>query len=393
MRDMFPNAQTPLFFLKSRLRPASPLRILCNLLLLTPLVFATLLPAQSTHQMALGIAWEVRGMWNVEKTSTPIRSGDAVAPGSLLQPEVSAGDHSIDILLPDGQRILYECFTAKDCARGFRVPGLYRAPEPFTAEMLGRIRAVLVQQRNQTGAVPAGESRIARDEAVTVPGPGNRIEIEGLAAPLSNGEYFGDLRSFDARYPERSGIPLQKSGRSIALTVPGPGLFSLTIIDSMKRHRIEFMIAAVSSAQGGSVFKDFQQAHALFTEWREDFFGWPMHDFQRAYLQSLMLNIWPESGGEPEMVSPDPQLPGVTAEPTFTPRPGVVAGDLAVTLLCATPSAVIHYTIDSSQPSENSPVYHAPIIMKKVPLRVKAFAESPGMKNSPVVTGNFLIEQ
>jgi hypothetical protein len=388
---MYPNAPISLLRLKSCRRPAITRRFLCNLLLIMLPVFATVLAAQSANRRAPGIAWDVRGTWNVEGISAPIRTGDAVAPGSLLQPDVSAGDHSITILLPDGQRILNECFTAKDCERGFRVPALYRAPDLFTTEMLGRIRAVLVQQRGQTGAMPAKETHIARDEAVTVPGPGNRIEIGGLAAALSNGEYFGDLRSVDARYPQRSGLPLEKFGRSIVFTVPGPGLFLLTIIDSMKRPRIDFMIA-VAPTPGSSVIKNFHEAHALLTEWREDYFAWPMHDFQRAYLQSLMLNFRPTPASEQKITSTDPPPSGVTAEPTFTPRPGVLAGDIAVTLRCATSGAVIHYTVDSSQPFESSAAYRAPIVMKKIPLRIKAFAESPGMKDSPVVTGNFRIQ-
>ncbi len=90
------------------------------------------------------------------------------------------------------------------------MPALIRAPEPSTADMLERIRAVLVQQRNQTGAALATESHIAGDETVAVAGPDNRIEIGGLAAALSNGEYFGDLRSFDAKYPEQPGISLHE---------------------------------------------------------------------------------------------------------------------------------------------------------------------------------------
>lgn len=346
-----------------------------------------------THRSAAakpGLAWGVRGTWYAEGDRGPILTGDPIQPGALLEPGEGELSHSITVLLPDGQQILYECFTATDCARGFRVPALIRAPEPFAAEMLARIRAALVQQRGQTAAMPAKETHIARDEAAAAPGPGNRIEIGGLAAALSDGEYSGDLRSFDARYPEQSGIALEKSGRSITLTAPGLGLFLLTISDSMKRPRIEFMVA-VAPAQGSSVIKNFQQAHALLTGWREDFFGWPTHDFQRAYLRSLMLNIRRAAGSEREMASADPPRPGVTAEPTFTPRAAMVDGDIAVTLQCATPGAVIHYTGDTSEPFETSPVYHAPIIMKEKPLTIKAFAESPGKKDSPVIVGNFRI--
>lgn len=338
---------------------------------------------------APGIAWNVKGAWHVEGLREPILTGDAIPAGTLLEPEVEDSAHSITILLPDGQSILYECFQAKDCARGFRVPYLFRKVDPFTAGMLARIRDQLMQQRGLKTANP-DKPHIAKDEAVAVLGAGSQIEIEGLAAKLSNGKYLGTLRSVDARYPQISGFPLEKSGPSIALTVPGPGLFLLTIVDSMKWPRIEFMVAVVPR-QDDAVLKEFKKEHELLAAWKEDYFGWPVHDFQRAYLESLMLNIPPQASRGGQRRSEDPPRPGATAEPAFAPAPGVVAGNLAISLHCATPGATIHYTEDSSQPMENSPVYHAPIVMKTLPITIKAFAEAPGKKDSAVITGNFRI--
>ena len=119
--------------------------------------------------------------------------------------------------------------------------------------------------------------------------------------------------------------------------------------------------------------------------------GWPTHDFQRAYLEALMLHIPSAPEGSREVASNVRSDPGVTAEPVFSPKPGVSSGDMAVSLSCPAPGAVIHYTIDGSQPFDSSPVYFAPIIMKGLPLRLKAFAESPGRKDSPVVTGMFRV--
>jgi hypothetical protein len=72
----------------------------------------------------------------MEGTGRPIRVGDAIQPAALLQPADTAGDYSITILLPDGQHVLYECFTVADCARGFRVPSLFRKPDAFSVDML-----------------------------------------------------------------------------------------------------------------------------------------------------------------------------------------------------------------------------------------------------------------
>jgi hypothetical protein len=367
---------------------------LCGLLLASLPTPATSAASSSNSAAdaagAPGIAWRVSGTWHVEGARQSLLTGDAIQPQSLLEPDVKDSAHSITVLLPDGQQILYECFTARDCARGFRVPALYQAPPPFVSDMLARIRAVLMRQRGQTAAKPANQPQIARDETVTVPGPNNRIEIGGLAARLSNGSYFGDLQSVDARYPRRSGIPLNKSGPSIPFTVPGPGLYLLRISDSRHWPRIDFMIAVVSP-HDRSIAADFQKLRALLASWNAEYFGWPAHDFQRAYLQSLVLHIPPAPTPGRQTETPYRSHPGVTAEPTFSPQPGIVSGDIAVNLHCATPGATIHYSLDTSQPMENSPAYHAPVIVKNMPLTIKAFAQSPGQKDSPVVTANFRI--
>jgi hypothetical protein len=83
----------------------------------------------------------------------------------------------------------------------------------------------------------------------------------------------------------------------------------------------------------------------------------------------------------------------VAREPKFSPEPGVFAGDTEVTLRCATPGAVIHYTFDGSQPVASSPVYTAPISVKGTELTIKAFASVPGKKDSAVVTGIYRIRE
>jgi hypothetical protein len=385
---MCPNAPIFPIILKSCGRPVSPLRLLGNLLLMMLPIFATPLIAQSAHQKALGIAWDVRGTWNVEDKSTPIRTGDAVTPGTLLLPDVSAGDHSITVLLPDGRRILYECFTAQQCARGFRVPTLYREPDPFAVQMMGRIHAVLVRHRQQSD----GSSRPAmpRDEAVAVLGAGNRIEVRGLAAALENGHYTYDVRPINVAHSAQIALSAGKKGSSVAMIVPGEGLFRVTIADSLKRPRIDLFVDAIDSARVDGAGKSFERAHALLLDWDEDYQGWPIHDFQRAYLESLELGILPtEAETAAQTTAPRPDA---VPEPHFTPLPGVFKGDTEVTLQCDAAGAVIHYTVDGSEPFNNSPAYRAPIMVKGTELTIKAFAVMPDKKDSPVVTGIFLIE-
>jgi hypothetical protein len=371
---------------------------------------ATSLRAQKAREAPQGIAWEVRGPWQVEGNGAQILTGDAIQPGSLLQPGEGTAIHSITVLLPDGQRILYECFTAEDCARGFRIPSLYRTPEPFAVDLLARIHAVLADgyRDSSAGSSIQQAPRLPRDEVMAVLGPNNLVDVGGLAAKLSNGRYTYDLRPLDRAYPRQLHLVLEKTAPSITLALPSSGLYVLTITDDLNTPRIDLFIAAVKPAQAEGFEKSFGEAKALMKEWNEVYQGWPIHDFQRAYLESLMQGAKPLATGRQEALAAKlasnagvpgglgdtaADTAGVTAEPSFLPKPGLFDGDTAVTLRCGTPGATMHFTVDGSQPVAGSPVYRASIMVKGTGLTIKSFASMAGGKDSAVVTGIFRIRQ
>jgi Chitobiase/beta-hexosaminidase C-terminal domain len=355
-----------------------------------------LLHAQTASQPILGMAWQVRGQWQMAGKSQMLRSGDAIPPGALLQPGNDAGSHSIRVYLPDGQHVLYACYAAADCARGFRVPLLYRRPEPFAVNMLARVRAVMARDDHAPDASkPDPQRRLPRDEVVAELGPGNQVQVAGLAASLPNGAYTYDLRPIEAAIPGEFHRPLDKTASSISLTLPGAGLFDLRITDNRNVPRIDLFIAAVTAAGSARIAKPFQRASSLLGDWNIDYQGWPIHDFQWAFLQSLVMNVRPPAGAPAglSLAGDPPHSSAVAAEPVFSPRPGVFKGDTAVTLLCATPGATMHFTVDTSQPLAGSPVYKAPIMVKGTELTIKAYAAADGKKDSPVVTGIFRIQE
>jgi Chitobiase/beta-hexosaminidase C-terminal domain len=325
----------------------------------------------------------------------PATPGALLLPGPL-DPGKDAGSHSIRVYLPDGQHVFYECYTAPDCARGFRVPPLYRRPDPFAVDMLTRIRAVMARDA-QAPAAPESkpQRRLPQDEVVVELGPGNQVQVAGLAASLSNGAYTYDLRPIDSAIPGEVHRPLDKTAPSISLTLPGAGLYDLRITDNRNVPRIDLFVAAIKAADSPRIAKPFERASRLLGDWNIDYQGWPIHEFQLAYLESLVMNVRPRAGAPATRVlaGDPPQSSAVAAEPAFSPRPGVFTGDTAVTLHCATPGATIHFTVDSSQPLANSPVYDAPIMVKGTELTIKAYATADGKKDSPVVMGIFRIDQ
>ena len=280
----------------------------------------TVLHCQSTTQPPLGIAWNVVGVWHQGAGTDPVRTGAAIPPGALLLPEPSESDHSITILLPDGQRVLYECFTTRDCARGFRVPQLDRRPGAFAADMLARVRAVLERSNQNRRLHSEADSDLAQDEAVVLLGQGGKIELTGISASLPNGRYTYSVRSLaqgEARQVRRA---VEKASESIRLIVPGAGTYEVVISDSQQKPRIDLRVAAVTSSLSTNIQRSFERAHNVFMDWNEDYQGWPVHEFQCAFLTSLMLRINPETASQSN--AKGARLFGVTREPQFLSSPG-----------------------------------------------------------------------
>ncbi len=77
-------------------------------------------------------------------------------------------------------------------------------------------------------------------------------------------------------------------------------------------------------------------------------------------------------------------------KPEVTPDPGIYVDSVKVRLNSLTSESEIHYTLDGSTPSENSPRYTTPIIIKK-DTKVSAVTYRKGMVPSVITTANYRI--
>jgi hypothetical protein len=73
-----------------------------------------------------------------------------------------------------------------------------------------------------------------------------------------------------------------------------------------------------------------------------------------------------------------------TAAPSVSPTSGLYSNPVLVTLTCATPGAVIYYTVDGTDPTVDSPRYVEPFTVAATPTTVKAMAKAPYMAQSPI---------
>ena len=86
----------------------------------------------------------------------------------------------------------------------------------------------------------------------------------------------------------------------------------------------------------------------------------------------------------------EPPVPTV-ATPTFTPESGTYYEEQSVSIACATEGATIYYTLDGSDPSENSLVYSAPLDINQT-TTIKAIAMKEGYNNSSIAEATYTIQ-
>lgn len=110
-------------------------------------------------------------------------------------------------------------------------------------------------------------------------------------------------------------------------------------------------------------------------------FDFTMPDHAIELTANLTYNYDPTSPEEPGIPNPDGSI---GENMVMWPRFGMY-DDTHVQILCETPGATIHYTLDGSTPTSTSPVYSTPVYVERN-LLVRAIALKEGMEDSPVVS-------
>lgn len=82
----------------------------------------------------------------------------------------------------------------------------------------------------------------------------------------------------------------------------------------------------------------------------------------------------------------------MAATPTFSPVAGTYMSEQSVTISCETANAAIYYTLDGSDPTENSTLYSAPITVSET-TTIKAIAVASGYDNSTIAEATYTINE
>jgi hypothetical protein len=242
-----------------------------------------------------GMVWERHGDWHLNGSSDTLRLGEAIPPGGLITAGAEGPMHSMLILLPDGQRMLCECFEAKICSQGFRVPAITPRPTPVIWDMFVGVRNVLLLRpiaAETAFPIPVGRAEMAGNFEMVAPvSPQGEISITPALRVLPPGQYSLSVMK-EGQQPAASTVPAVQpldwiSARPVAqVRVGGVGLYHIRVSDQSYIPRIEIEVLAASPASYPAEAAGLKQTRETILGWSHIQEGWPLHPFLRVYLES-----------------------------------------------------------------------------------------------------------
>jgi hypothetical protein len=242
-----------------------------------------------------GMVWERHGDWHLNGSSDTLRLGEAIPPGGLITAGAESSTHSLLILLPDGQRMLCECFEAKICSQGFRVPAITPQPTLFVWNMFVAVRNVLLLRpiaAETAFPIPVGRAEMAGNFEMVAPvSPQGEISIAPALRVLPPGQYSLSVLK-KGQQPAASTLPAAQpldwnSRQPVAqVRVGGVGLYHIRVTDPSYIPRIEIEVLATSPASYPAEAAGLKQTRETILSWIHIQEGWPLHPFLRVYLES-----------------------------------------------------------------------------------------------------------
>src|SRR3984885_11595598 len=244
-----------------------------------------------------GMVWERHGDWYLNGSSTALRLGEAIPPGGLVTGSAESSAHSMTILLPDGQRMLCECYEAKTCSQGFRVPAITPQPPPAVWDMFVAVRNVfLLRPATAETALPtpAGRASMAINaEMVAAVSPQGEISIAPALRVLPSGQYelrvATDGQTRAATAPSVQPLDWSAAQKVAQVRVGVPGLYRIRVSDQTYVPRFEIEVLATPPASLVAETAGLKMVRETILKWTHE--GWPLHGVLRVYLESRLSAV------------------------------------------------------------------------------------------------------
>jgi hypothetical protein len=259
--------------------------------LLCLLLFSVALSATVTDYS--GLVWRRQGDWHMNGSPTGLRLGESIPQGGLI---TASGDgaHSLVIFCPDGQRLLFECYSGQTCAQGFRVPAIAAPPSESIWSMFKGVREVLLMRpasADQPFPTPTGRDESATNVEIIAGPEAGKISIASALRVLPAGVYKLVVRADSSQADAVAALPAQSldwrpDKGTASIPIATIGLYRIAVLDESHVSRMEVELLAVPPAKVASENEGLKTMRSTVIAWNKVQPGWSLHDFLRAYLQS-----------------------------------------------------------------------------------------------------------
>jgi hypothetical protein len=259
------------------------------------LAYGTAHGVAAADEAPSGMVWERHGEWHLNGSSAVLRLGEAIPPGGLLTAGAESPTHSMTVLLPDGQRMLCECYEAKSCSQGFRVPAITPRPSPAVWEMFVGVRNALLLRPASAEtpfATPTGRAAKAGNvEMVAAMSPQGEVSLAPALRVLPWGQYSlsvandGSQAAASSR-PATQPLTWTAAQKAAPVRLAAPGLYRIRVTDQTYVPRMEIEVLTTTAASLAEEAAGLKQARQTVMGWNQTRGGWSLHDFLRVYLQA-----------------------------------------------------------------------------------------------------------
>ena len=212
-------------------------------------------------------------------------------------------------------------------------------------------------------------------------------DVAALKNYITSGKDFVSDMTCDRVYPGVTGIKFSASKNNGYLTINlaplanGQGSWKTSkIIVNAKKYGSDASAISVNGSDAVSVTENYADYEFPVTS-TDPLESITIDATKRLYVKSI--TIMHDCGG----ATPEPLQ---VKTPTFNPAQGEYTEAQNVTITCATEDAVIHYTVDGTDPPAESPVYAEAIAVGET-TTIKAIAMKEGMTNSEIATATYTI--
>ena len=211
--------------------------------------------------------------------------------------------------------------------------------------------------------------------------------VAALKDYITSGKDFVSDMTCDKAYPGATGIKFSSSKANGYLTINlaplanGQGSWKTSkIIVNAKKYGSDESAISVNGSDAVSVTENYADYEFPVTS-TDPLESITIDATKRLYVKSI--TIMHDCGG----ATPEPLQ---VKTPTFNPAQGEYTEAQNVTITCATEGAAIHYTVDGTDPTAESPVYAEAIAVGET-TTIKAIAMKEGMTDSEIATATYTI--